>query len=113
MPPWPLRSLQWLALICSGLIAGSALAADEVTVAIRDHRFEPAEVRVPANRKVKLVITNHDATAEEFESHALNREKIVPPGGSVAVFIGPLAPGRYPFFGEYFPKTAQGVVIAE
>ena len=99
MRSWTLRAFQWSGLACSWLIACSVQAADEFAVAIQDHRFQPAEVRVPANRKVKLVITNRDATAEEFESHALNREKIVPPGGTVAVFIGPLGPGRYPFFG--------------
>jgi hypothetical protein len=29
------------------------------------------------------------------------------------VRIGPLAPGRYPFFGEFNQATAKGVVIAE
>jgi hypothetical protein len=29
------------------------------------------------------------------------------------IFIGPLKPGEYPFFGEFNPKTAQGKVIAE
>lgn len=29
------------------------------------------------------------------------------------IFVGPLKPGRYPFFGEFHEKTAQGVLIAE
>jgi hypothetical protein len=29
------------------------------------------------------------------------------------VRVGPLAPGRYEFFGEFHPNTAKGVVIAE
>src|SRR5512135_1114678 len=78
-----------------------ASAADpEFALVIRDHRFEPAELRVPAGRKVKIVIDNQDASAEEFESHELNREKVVPGKSKVPVFIGPLAPGRYPFIGE-------------
>ena len=64
-------------------------------------------------QKIKLVIHNQDATAEEFESYELNREKIVPPGTRVNIYIGPLKPGRYTFFGEYHAKTARGVVIAE
>ncbi len=101
------------AALCIALATSSAVAADEFALTIKDHRFEPAELRVPANKKVKLVITNKDGSAEEFESHALNREKVVPPGGTITVFIGPLKPGRYPFVGEYHEKTAQGVVIAE
>ena len=89
-------------------------AADpEFALVIRDHRFEPAEIRIPAGQKVKLVVHNQDTTPEEFESHELNREKMIAPGGKVTIFIGPLAPGRYPFFGEFHEKTARGTVIAE
>jgi len=88
-------------------------AEQEFAITIKDHRFEPAEVHVPANQKVKLIINNQDATPEEFESHDLNREKIVTGGGKITVFIGPLKPGRYPFFGEFNMDTAQGVVIVE
>ena len=96
------------------LLSAGALAADrEVSLVIRNHRFEPAEVRVPANLKIKLIVENQDTSAEEFESHELNREKIVPAKGKATIYIGPLAAGRYPFFGEYHEKTAQGVVIAE
>ncbi|MFZ1244854.1 MAG: cupredoxin domain-containing protein [Azonexus sp.] len=96
------------------LCSMSVFAADsEVMVVIRDHKFEPAEVRVPSGQKVKLVVHNQDATPEEFESHELNREKIIAPGTKVNIYIGPLKPGRYPFFGEFNEKTARGTVIAE
>lgn len=95
-------------------LAGAAQAADpELLLVIKNHRFEPAELKVPANKRVKLIVHNQDRSAEEFESHKLNREKIIPPGSKVAIFIGPLAPGRYEFFGEYHEDSAKGVVIAE
>ena len=59
------------------------------------------------------MVHNQDPTAEEFESYELNREKVIPGGSKASIFIGPLEPGRYPFFGEFNEKTAQGVVIAE
>jgi hypothetical protein len=91
-----------------------ALAAEpDFTLTIRDHKFAPAELRVPAGKKIKLVIDNQDATPEEFESHALNREKVIPGKSKAFIFIGPLQPGRYPFVGEFNEKTAKGVVIAE
>ena len=80
---------------------------------IKDHRFLPAELRVPAGQKIRLTIDNQDQGPEEFESHELNREKIVPGRSKGIVFIGPLKPGRYAFFGEFNPKTAQGVIVAE
>ena len=103
------KLLSLLSLLCL-----SAWAADpEFTLVIRDHRFEPAEIRVPAGQKIKLVVHNQDATPEEFESHELNREKVIAPGAKATLFIGPLSPGRYPFVGEFHEKTARGFVVAE
>ncbi|HDZ15794.1 MAG TPA: cupredoxin domain-containing protein [Methylophaga aminisulfidivorans] len=84
-----------------------------VEVRIKDHLFFPDEIRIPADTKVKLLIKNEDVTAEEFESYELNREKVIAGGSQAIVFIGPLSIGVYPFFGEFFPKTAQGKVIVE
>ena len=96
------------------LLPALAMAADpEYVLTIKDHKFTPSELRVPAGKKIRLTIDNQDPTAEEFESHALNREKVVPPNSKAPVFIGPLAPGRYPFIGEFHEKTANGVIVAE
>ncbi len=101
-------------LFIFALLPALTLAAGlEYRLTIRDHRFEPAELRVPVGKKVKLIIKNLDATAEEFDSHALNREKVIPPKSTGFVFIGPLSPGRYSFMGEFHSDTAQGVLIAE
>jgi len=103
--------MRWM-LAAVLLISSFAFAADtEFLLVIRDHRFEPQELVVPAGKKFRLLVDNRDFTAEEFESHALNREKVVPGKFRVPVFLGPLAPGRYPFFGEFHEKTAQGTLI--
>ena len=95
------------------LLSGVQAAEPELLIVIKNHRFEPAELKVPAGQRVKLIVHNQDATPEEFESHALNREKVVPPGSKASLYVGPLKPGRYPFVGEYNEATAKGVVIAE
>ena len=98
----------------SSLAAGAdAPAPSEFTLTIRDHKFEPAELVVPAGQKVKIKVVNADATPEEFESHELNREKVIPGNATAMIFVGPLKPGEYPFFGEFNPKTAQGKLIAK
>jgi plastocyanin len=112
------RVLRFLApaLLCAATFAGAAPAAaadPEFAIAIRNHKFEPAEVRVPANAKVRLVISNEDATAEEFESKELKREKVIPAKSKGVVLVGPLKPGRYPFVGEFHEATAKGVLIVE
>ena len=94
--------------------ANPALAADdEFKVVIENHKFEPSEVTVPAGRKVKLVIENRDATPEEFESHSLNREKVIAGKSTATIFVGPLKPGSYSFVGEYHEKTAKGTIVAK
>lgn len=101
-------------LLTWSLMSFSALAADaEMTLVIKDHRFQPSELRVPVHQKIKLTVHNQDSSPEEFESHELNREKVIAGGAKGTIYIGPLSPGRYPFFGEFNAKTAQGVVIAE
>lgn len=100
-------------LLALSLFSASVLAeVKEYTIKIKNHRFMPAQLTVPANTKIKLLVVNEDATPEEFESHELNREKIVTGKGKITVLVGPLKPGRYPFFGEFHMKTAQGVLIA-
>jgi hypothetical protein len=91
----------------------SADAAETYTLVIKDHRFEPTELEVPANTKVKLIVRNLDPTPEEFESYELNREKIIGGGRDATIYVGPLAPGTYPFFGEFHMDTAQGRLIAK
>lgn len=107
-----LFSFSALAMLLT-LARPASAAEPEFTLALQDHRFVPAEVTVPAGLKLKLVIENHDATPEEFESYALNREKIVPPHGRIVVYVGPLKPGRYEFFGEFNASTARGWLVVQ
>lgn len=84
-----------------------------IPLKIKNHQFIPTEIQVQAGQKRQLLIENQDPTAEEFESHTLHREKIIPPHSSVNLFIGPLKPGRYDFIGEFNEATAKGVVVAK
>ena len=99
------------ALTLATLSSTSGAAEPEFALVIEQHRFTPAELVVPSGQRLRLVIENKDATPEEFESYELNREKIVTPGSKVAVFVGPLKPGRYEFFGDFNPKTARGCLV--
>ena len=100
-------------VIALGSASAHAANEPEFALTLRDHRFAPAEIRVPANVKVRLVVDNQDPTPEEFDSHALNREKVIPGKSKATIYIGPLAPGRYPFMGEFNAATAQGAVVAQ
>ncbi len=91
----------------------AAWAADDpfYAVSIRNHRFSPAQIEIPANTKVRLVIRNEDASPEEFDSTQLRRERVIPGGSEATLYVGPLPPGAYEFVGEFHPDTAQGRLI--
>lgn len=108
------KSLRLFSLLVLGITFSAGVnAVPEYLITIKNHLFVPGVLEIPANTKVKLIIVNKDSTPEEFESYELNREKIVVGGGKISIFIGPLAPGEYPFFGEFNPRTAQGVVLVK
>jgi curli biogenesis system outer membrane secretion channel CsgG len=104
-------------LISTGLLlaclAAHATEISQYTLVIKDHAYQPTQLKVPANTKIKLIVENRDATPEEFESTEFNREKIVLPNSTISVYVGPLKAGRYAFFGDFHQDTAQGALIAE
>jgi Cupredoxin-like domain len=100
-------------LLLALLLPLNAFADDEYSLVIENHQFSPNEISIPAGKKIRLNIENRDATPEEFDSHALNREKVLMGNSTGLVFIGPLEPGEYPFMGEFHADTAQGKVVAK
>lgn len=105
-----------LAVLVLGVLPGRMALADDppkFEIAIKNHRFTPAEIDIPAGTRSVLTVRNEDDTVEEFDSTALQVEKVVVGGHYGLVRLPPLAPGRYPFMGEYHADTAQGVVVAK
>lgn len=101
-----------------GLLLALALPAraqdmPTFTLLVRDGRFEPATLQVPANTKFRLLIRNEGSGPEEFESVELRKEKVLAPGASSFLIFQPLKAGTYKFFGEFHPDTAQGQLVAK
>jgi hypothetical protein len=112
--------LNWaaLGLLLASLVwseSGAPALAQEATVhvSIKDHRFQPGEIRAPANTPITLIVNNLDPTPEEFESKMLRVEKLIAGGGTATLRIRPLGAGRYRFFGEYHEDTAEGFLVIE
>ena len=85
----------------------------EVDLIIKDHKFEPEILELPAGEKIRITVHNKDNTVEEFESIDLKREKIVLANSKARVILAPLKPGEYKFFGEFHEETAQGKMIVK
>ena len=94
------------------LLSCTVLARQEFELVLKDHLFTPARLKVPAEQKIKIRLINADPTPEEFESFALNREKVVLGRAEAVLYLGPLKPGEYEFFGDFNPDSAKGVIIA-
>jgi plastocyanin len=102
-------------LLVAAFAIGANAEAQESTYAlvIKDHKFQPTEIEIPAGQKIALTVKNDDPTPEEFESTELRREKVVAGGEQITVYIGPLKPGKYEFFGDFNPKTARGRIVVK
>ncbi len=87
-------------------------ADDKVTVSItiKDHLFDPAELHAPPGQAIAIHVKNLNPIVSEFESDALHFEKIVPAGSEAVVYVRPQQPGRYNFFDDFHHET-QGFLV--
>ena len=105
--------MKTLVTVLTFLLVAPALADAPITVHLKDHRFTPATIKVKANEPAMLILFNDDDSADEFDSSSLKIEKVVPGHAKGNIRLRALAPGKYPFMGEYHAATAQGVVVAQ
>lgn len=106
---------RFLPFLLAALLPMSAIAAEmpTYTLVLKNHRYQPDVLHIPANTRIKLVVINQDSSPEEFESNDFPAEKIVMPNSQVSLFIGPFKPGHYNFYGDFHQPTAQGTLVVE
>ena len=110
-----LRLTAFLLLATVGLQTGrTAQAADPVfSLTLKDHKFTPSELTIPADTRVRFQVKNLDATPAEFESDDFKAEKIIPAGRDVTILIGPLKAGTYEFHDEYHEDASKSKLIVK
>ncbi len=102
-----------LAALSVVVAAAGAAGADEpvtLSITIKDHLFEPAELHAPAGQPVAIHVKNLNTIVSEFESSDMHFEKIVPAGAEAVVYVRPQQPGRYNFFDDFHHDT-QGFLV--
>jgi hypothetical protein len=116
--PVSLRSARLPAVLVGACVSASLLlyssahAADqEIVITIKDRHFVPDIVPAPAGQKIKLIVKNEDPMPSEFESVEFHREKVVPSGKEITVFVGPLEAGSYEFFDDFHPDSRGHLVV--
>lgn len=108
-----MKKVLWVILLFLAFAKNACASEGEYTIVIKDHQFEPKELTVPSGKKLKIWVDNQDASAEEFESYSLNREKVIAGRKKGIIFLGPLKAGTYEYFGDFHQKTAQGLITAK
>jgi plastocyanin len=102
------------ALLLAAMVVGphAAKAADAVTLSLtlKDHKFDPAELHAPPGTPIDIKVKNAGDIVFEFESSDLHFEKIVPVGSEATVHVRPQQPGRYNFFDDFHHDT-QGYLV--
>lgn len=82
-------------------------------VVVKDGRFSPDRVEVPAGRRVKLTLQNDGPGPLEFENDEMHIEKVLNAGARSFVVLPPLKPGEYSFVDEFNPITGELTVVAK
>ena len=106
-----MRHIGVLALVLAACLSSSFAQAEDYVLTLKDHRYSPQELVLPADQKIKLIVKNLDDTAAEFESSDLNREKVVTAQGEITVFLTPLSPGSYTFFDDFHRATTGTIIV--
>lgn len=101
----------WLGMTAAHAVAAGDLPTHEIVV--RDGRFMPPRIEVPAGQRIKLVIANQGTGPLEFENIDMRIEKVVSAGARSFVVLPKLRPGEYTFIDEFNPSSGRLVVIAQ
>jgi hypothetical protein len=107
------KTLLALPFLVMALCSANAYAADDYILTIKDHKFTPQNLALPAGQKIKLTVNNLDSTPAEFESSDLNREKVVGANSEIIVYIGPLDAGSYGYFDDFHHDTTTGTITVK
>ncbi|MFO7172763.1 MAG: CopD family protein [Bacillota bacterium] len=136
--PGTFRAIRWLVtaeaalglcvVAAAGVLASAAPPQGEpvrLSVTLVDHRFDPATLEVPANRPVRLTLTNRGSTIHSFVVLQMPHEMLsgghqhgesdpmvvfVQPGQSTTVTFVALRPGEYLIYCMIGYHREQGMV---
>jgi len=98
-------------LFLAACLPANAQQTANVSISVKNHQFQPAQIHAPANVPIELRVKNLDATPMEFESVSLRVEKVVAGNSEGVIRLRPLAAGSYNFFDDFNPKTTGVLVV--
>jgi len=102
-----------LSLTAASMVFATVARAEDYVITLKGQEFSPANLTIPADKKVKITVKNTNPTAAEFESHELSREKVVGANSEISVFVGPVKAGTYGYFDDFQRDVAKGTITAQ
>ena len=102
-----------LAMLLAGMLGVAPAQAQQpvsISVSVKNHQFQPAELHAPANVPIVLRVKNLDPTPMEFESVSLRVEKVVAANSEGVIRLRALSSGSYKFFDDFHQET-NGVLV--
>jgi hypothetical protein len=94
------------------LVQSAQAQTAEINITVKDKKFNPATITVPADKPFKLIVQNSDSAAMEIESHNPRFEKVIAGGTKAVVNMKPLKAGTYEFYDD-FNKSNKGKIISK
>jgi hypothetical protein len=85
----------------------------EITLTVKNNKFDPPEIEAPANTPIRLTVKNLDPKPMEFESKVLRVEKIITGNSEASFNIRGQKPGRYEYFDEFHEETTRGTLVVK
>ena len=110
--PRKIARIVFVALVfAAASFSASAQQTASVSISVKNHRFQPAQIHAPAKVPIELRVKNLDPTPMEFESVSLRVEKVVSGNSEGIIRLRPLEAGSYNFFDDFNPKTTGVLVV--
>jgi uncharacterized protein (DUF58 family) len=103
--------LAFVFLAAMTFVQADAQQATSVSVSMKNHRFQPAQIHAPAKVPIDLRVKNLDPSAMEFESDSLHVEKVIGGNSEAVIRLKPLEPGRYEFYDDYHQESTGVLVV--
>jgi hypothetical protein len=105
-------ALAFGAMFGAALVQPAQAQTTEINITVKDKKFNPATITVPANKPFKLIVKNADSAAMEIESHKPRFEKVIASGATATINMKPLEAGTYSFYDD-FNKSNKGEIITK
>lgn len=86
-------------------------AETTIEISVKDNKFQPAEIKAPADTPIVFKVKNLDGAPIEFESEPLEFETVIKPNMEGVVKVKAQKPGRYEFFDDLHQANKGALVV--